>query len=403
MISRGRLLFILVSLTTVVLVVGGSLKAATARERDDGSDSLYKYLTVFMEVLQLVDRAYVDQTDPTALLAGALEGSADALDPFSLYIPSGEVDAYLDEHDQVLARSGLMVLKERGVAYAVTVAKGSPAEMAGLERGDVLASIDGQSTREHPLWQVERWLAREPGSVLEIERLRLGQREIVELTLGAYPRPAAVLEAHRGVPVLRLEAIDETTVQNVEASLATLRGEGTPLPGLEVPETLVIDLRDVAGGDPQAAYRVAGLFAEGELGVLRAREETLEVFASEQPPRFTGKVAILTNRTTQGAAEILTAVLEQRTDATLVGDRTFGHSGRQSLIPLSNGDRLRLTNAFFTGPDRTPLNEALEPDLRVRPLTFGLGPDEATKDQVLERALAVVLGEEEIGEARRAA
>ena len=85
--TRGRLIFIFASLLTVSLVISGTMWAATSsRQGDDGNDSLYKYLSVFTEVLGLVQRAYVDQTEIEILMAGAFEGTADALDPFSLYV-----------------------------------------------------------------------------------------------------------------------------------------------------------------------------------------------------------------------------------------------------------------------------------------------------------------------------
>ena len=89
--SRSRLVFICISLTTVFFVAGTTMLAAKNRQKDDGVDSLYKYLSVFTEVFSLVNRAYVDELDPKTLMAGAFEGAVDALDPFSLYIPAEAV------------------------------------------------------------------------------------------------------------------------------------------------------------------------------------------------------------------------------------------------------------------------------------------------------------------------
>ncbi|RMH18024.1 MAG: PDZ domain-containing protein [Acidobacteria bacterium] len=394
MLSRGRLAFILSSLAVLLLVVGGSLWAATSRAQDDGRDSLYKYLSVFTEVLKLIDRAYVDETDPDVLMGGALEGVTDALGPFSTYVPASRVDDFVASREVGTRHSGLLVLKERGVAYAMSVVPGSPAAEAGIERGDLIATIQGRRTRPMPVWEIQALLAGPPGTRIELHRIRMGEQADVAFTLAEFPPPGTLLEVRRGVPVLRLRAIGDATPGDVETSLETLRGEGPSFPDLSHPDKLVLDLRDLAQGDPAAAYRVAELFAGGgELGVLRDRDEVLETFTSDAEPSFSGSLVVLINRGTQGAAEVLASVLHQRLGAQLIGEPTFGHCGRPSLVPLSNGDRLEVTTAFFTGPDREPIDDGLEPDEIVRPRTFTLDEEAPDDDPVLERALEVVLGE----------
>ncbi|MEM6455381.1 MAG: S41 family peptidase, partial [Acidobacteriota bacterium] len=116
-------------------------------------------------------------------------------------------------------------------------------------------------------------------------------------------------------------------------------------------------------------------------------------------PRFAGRLVVLVDRGTQGPAEVLATVLRQRADATLVGEQTFGHAGRQTLIALSNGGRLLLTDAFYAGPDGTPLHEPLEPDERVRIFDqLQLGDDD-TVDPVLDRAIELLRDDASAGDA----
>lgn len=397
MMSRGRLIFIVLSLLTVVTVLGGSLLASTPRERDDGSDSLFKYLSVFTDVFGLVRRAYVDETDPNALMAGAFEGAAEALGPFALYIPEGQLDRYLAGRDIGDGRSGLLVLKERGMAYVVSVVEGSPGEQAGLEPGDLIAALDGQSTRTMPLWEIHTALADKAGREITLERIRLGESEDVTLTLADYPSPGIGLRAEGGVGVLQFRRFDDSTFDDVALSLETLANSDETLPDLTERDRLVIDLRGVSGGDSAAAYRVASLFATGEIGVLKNRQETLETFNGALQARWQGRLVVLANRSTQGAAEVLAAVLKQSAGAVLVGDPTFGHSGRLSLRELSSGGHLQITDAFYTGPDLQPLSSGLEPDHRVP--TWGLGESDGEEDvpeadPVLERGIEVLLEDE---------
>ncbi|MCP4658389.1 MAG: hypothetical protein GY856_23490 [bacterium] len=405
--TRSRLVFVFLSLSTVILLISGSMLAvAASRQDDDGSDSFYKYLAVFTEVLGLVQRAYVDETEPDSLITGAFEGVVDALDPFSLYVPADKVEAFEASRTVGVARSGLLVLKERGVTFAVAVEEGSPAAEAGIERGDILSRIQGKPTRRMPLFEIQAILAGPPETVIKIETLRIGRQQERELVLADYPRPGVELEEKKGVAVLRLAAFHAGTPKDIEVSLTAL-STGTPeLPGLTVKDKLLIDLRGVAGGDEGVAYWVAGLFATGELGALAARQKVVEVFQGSDEPRWQGRVAVLIDRGTQGPSEILATVLQQTIDATLVGDRSFGYAGRQSLVKLSDGGLMQITDAFYTGPDRQPINGRLEPDLRVREDFLGFEEeDQPPEDTILERGLDALLEEEaeEVAEEKLAA
>ena len=397
--SRGRLVFTCISLTVVFFVAGTTMLAAKNRQNDDGADSLYKYLSVFTDVFSLVNRAYVDELDPETLMAGAFEGTIDALDPFSLYIPAGQVESFEATLQVGRKRSGIVALKERGVAYVVAVEEGSPAAAADIKGGHILSSLQGRRTRQMPLYEIQSILAGKPGTEIVVERIEpQGQKETVSFTLAEYQPAAVELAVQRGVGILRLPGFNPDTPASVKSSLDALAAGTEALPDLTETDKLLVDLRGVAGGDTAAAYRVAGFFAAGELGALTQRDEALELFDGEAAPLWQGQIAVLVDRGTQGAAEVLTSVLKQSTDAKLIGEQSFGHSGRQQLLELSNGGRLQVTDSFYTGPDRKPLNDSLQPDLRIRP------DDEKPEiDEVLERGLKVLLGEEEIEEAAAAA
>ena len=370
--------------------------AANNRRQDDGSDSLYKYLAVFTEVYSLVNRAYVDELDPEALMAGAFEGAVDALDPFSLYVPPRQAESYQTTLEIGRRRSGIMIVKERGVAHAMAVEDGSPAAEAGIRTGHILSMLQGKRTRQMPLYEIQAILAGPPGTEIEVESIGpQGQKETLTFELAEYPRPVVELGVERGVGVLRLPGIHPEMSASVEASLKAVAAGGEALAELTEVDKLVIDLRGVASGDTATAYQIAAYFAAGELGTLKARDRTLEVFDGGEQPLWQGRLVLLVDRGTQGAAEVLATILKQSLDASLVGERSFGHSGRQRLIELSNGGRLQVTDAFYTGPDREPINTSLVPDLRVRP-----NPDEADGaiDEVLERGLKLLLDEEEVEE-----
>lgn len=394
--SRSRILFFLISAVVVLpLLAATLLRAADTSQSQPGEDSLYRYLAVFSETLGLVRQAYVDEPDVNTLMAGALDGTTDALDPFSLYVPAPEVADYLEANAVGRRYSGLTLLKERGVAYVVAVEKGSPGDTAGIKAGDIVAKINDRSTRLMPIWEMQEQLAAKPGAKISMELIRIGEPVQVAFELQPFAPPPVSLEEIEGVPVLRVPTFDDKTAVDVRK---ILEKDSKP-----VKDKLLIDLRGVSSGDPEGAYTTARLFTTGELGALTRRTEELRNFRAEDRPVWQGKLVILVDRGTLGAAEVFATVLRQKEKAELVGERTFGHAGRQGSAELSSGGRLLFTEAFYTGPDKKPLNEALKPDLLVDERSRNyLEKDTPLTELILRRGIRRLLGQEPDTEAKAA-
>lgn len=378
--NRARIVFFLGSAAVVLSLLSGSFLGA-AGEGDRGDDSLYKHVAVFTEVLSLIRQAYVDPADDQALLAGALDGVTDALDPFSLYVPASEVETYHRAREIGARHSGLTLLKEQGVAYVVAVEPGSPAAAAGIEARDLVTEIDGRNTRLVPLWEIKEALAAAPGTVVRLALLRLGEPVAVDLELAAFEPPAPTFEEREGVAVVRIPSFTPETPARVRDLLAGAAAAGHG--------SLVLDLRGVAGGEPEVAFRIAELFARGELGALTAQGERLAGFRGEAEPVWNGPLVALVTRGTLGPAELLAEVLRQAAGAELVGERSFGWSGRQQWADLAAGGRLYFTDAFYAGPDGEPLAAGLEPDVSVDRTSFDQRErslDELTLERGVERA-----------------
>jgi carboxyl-terminal processing protease len=285
----------------------------------------------------------------------------------------------------------LTVGKERGIAFVIAVDAGSPGAEAGLKEGDILAEIDGRSTRGIPLWELQSVLAQEPGTELSLEIFRRGQARELTLQLQTYQTVGPALEDYDGLAVLRLGRIEAETVEAVRELLQGLRQSGE--------DKLLIDLRGLAGGSSEGAYSIAGLFASGELGRLQSAEGAEVRFEGFQAQSWTGDTVVLVNAGTQGPAEILAAVLHQRSDAQLVGQRSFGLAGHQRLVPLSDGSGLLLTDAYYTGPDGEPISSSLVPDEVVGEVFRPASEDETEiEDRTLQRGLELLAGEDEAAE-----
>jgi carboxyl-terminal processing protease len=352
-------------------------------------DSFDKNMVLFTQVLGLVRQVYVDEPG-NGLMPGAIAGVTDALDPFSTYVPAAEVDGYLEAQKVGWRHSGAVVVAERGIAYVVAIERGGPADRAGIQQGDIVAEVNDRSTRLMPPWEIEELFAAKPGTTLDLKLVHRGEAREVSLVLWPFTSPPPSLETSGAATVLRIPTFDAATAPAVKELLADAAG---------ITELgLVVDLRGVATGDPQAAYATAALFTAGYLGGLTHRQDERQAFASDQPPVWHGRLVVLVDRGTLGAAEILATVLRQKASAELVGERTFGYAGSPGDAELSGGGRLFYTEAFYTGPDRRPLRESLLPDVVVdeRSRTL-LEQDVPMADLILDRGTRRLLGS---GEAR---
>lgn len=389
--NRGRALFLVLSLAVLVPLVSGVLWSATRTGASGDEDSLYKYLAIFSEVLGLVRSSYVDETDLAHLVVGAMDGSTEALDPFSLYLPAAAVAPHARAAEVGSALSGLIVLRSRGIAYVVSVEEGSPGERAGFEPGDVLAEVGGRSTREMAAWEIDALFTGEPGTRLACEVLRRGEAERKTLELARFEPAGPRLEQAEEFPMLRLPRLAESSATSARPLLARLAASGAA--------KLLVDLRGVAGGSVDAAYAVGALFARGPLGELRERDRALATFEGTDEPLWRGEIAVLVDGSTLGAAEVLATILRERAGAKLVGVPTFGWAGVRSPVDLEGGGRLLLTTAFYRGPEGAPIDEALAPDLLVDELSIRFGERERKlRDLILDRGIRLLRGEAESAE-----
>ncbi len=371
--SKSRLGFLVVSLACLLPFLAGAL----SRGAESGEDSLYRMLSVFSEVLSLVQRVYVDEVPAAGLVAGALDGAADALDPLATFVPPGAIEPYAAVRAIGAGRSGVLLAKDRGVAFVAAVAEDGPGAAIGLEAGEVIARVDGTATRGMPLWRLQQLFAGEPGTRLALEVLSEGQSEEVTLELTDYRLPLPHLEERPEAAVLHLTRFDELALAEVRRLLGGLGRAGR--------DRLLLDLRGVVSGPAASGYEAAGLFVGGALGHLAGREGSIESFTAAAAPVWRGRVVALVDRSTQGAAEIVAAALHGIAAVPLVGEPTFGHAGRERLVELPSGGALLLTDAFFTGPDGKPLAERLVPDVFVREGSRRFGEEDVPLAELILR------------------
>ena len=358
-------------------ILGGFLGRALAR------DSAYRYLSVFQDVVTLVMNNYLEAPEMEEVMNGAIRGMMEALDTDSVYLTPEEFQAFRDPDAQPQAGIGVEVTK-RYYIQVVAVLPGSPAATAGLLPGDQLKSIDGENTRETNVVVGDAKLRGPAGSKLELEVIRGRQPEPIKLTVDRRDVVSSPVEfelLEDGTGYIHIISFRSGTATDVKRSLEMLKGQGA--------SRIVLDVRNSFGRLAEDGAHVAELFVPGGIAARlqsRAGETTDLTLASDQVA-FDGPTAVLINRGSSGAGEIVASAFLTAKRGELIGVQTSGRSAVQKVISLGDGAGIVLSVGQYWTPDgKAMLGEGLEPTIEVsRPPDT---PEE--EDPVLDKALEVL-------------
>lgn len=311
-------------------------------------DKTYRSLTVYSEVLEHIQRDYVEDPDLQKVTSGALHGLLDSLDPDSSYLSALEYNDYKDKiQSKATGTSGLALSKRNGYIIVISVLPDSPGLQAGLHSGDYIESVAGFTTSQMSIGQARVLLTGQPGSTVKLTVIRRAkvEPEDVELTLAKVPEPRVLEERYEGdIAYLRLPALDSESVTHLRDKLSQLESKGA--------HKLILDLRDCAIGEAADGVAAAQLFvSSGTIASLKGQtvsEQTFNADASKQV--WKAPVALLISNGTAGAAEVLAAAISDNHRGETIGDRTFGTASSQRVIQLDDGSALILTIANYYTP-----------------------------------------------------
>jgi len=378
---RSRALVLVLSVPVALFfVVGGWLARTMAAQ----VPSTYEHLRIFEDVVSLISRSYVEQVDVDRVMHGAMHGLADGLDPDSAYLDKTQVAAFQRKAAPPVGDTGIELTRQYYLRVIAAI-DGSPAAQAGLQPGDYIRAIDGQSTRDTSVFEGMRLLRGAPGSTVRLTVLRgtAVDPHDVMLTRAALKAPAVTSRiAAPGAGLVRIPGFTADTASQLTREVAALRKAGAT--------RLLIDLRGTATGDLDAALPVARLFVRsGTLGFRQERDaEKVAVAASGGDSSIALPVVLMTDNGTSGAAEVFAAALHGNTRASLVGERTLGRASRQKLVPLPDGSGLLLTYQRYLMPGGAAISaRGLSPDVAVAQPTVEFGVTPPTGDPILEKAL----------------
>lgn len=339
--DRGKIAIVSFSTVLALLLVIGVLLG-----QEKGSEEPYRPLAVLSEVLARIESDYVENPNFSKVTEGALHGLLESLDPFSSYLTPEEYKAYLERRAEK-ASIGAVASKRFGFVGLVAVLPNSPAQKAGLEPGDVFESIDGRTTREMSLAEVNSRLEGPAGSTvkLAVVRERAAEPKLFELRREVVPIPdveGRLLEAHIGY--LRVAALPPGETPKIAARLQELRRNGAA--------KFILDLRNNAFGEMDEGIGTANLFLRnGLITYLEGQQYPRQSFLADPAKAVADEpLVVLVNNSTGGAAEIVAAAIQETHRGEVVGERTYGIGSVQKVIPLDDGSALLLSVAKYHTP-----------------------------------------------------
>lgn len=333
-------------------------------EQAQAKDIPVEQLRNFAEVLERVRAAYVEEIDEATLLKAALKGMLAELDPHSSYLAPEDFEELQESTQGEFGGLGIEITMDKDAIIIVTPFDDTPASKAGLEAGDQILAIDGESVKGQSLDEVAKQLRGEVNSAIKLTILPRDAKTPRTLTL---TRDIIKVKSVRqkalrpGVGYVRISQFQAKTAQDTKAAIEALKAKD-PLKGL------VLDLRNNPGGVLSGAVQVADLFLnEGLIVYTQGRhEERLNYNASEQTLLPHTPMVVLVNSGSASASEIVAGALQDHNRAILVGQRTFGKGSVQSILPLTGDSALKLTTArYYTPKGRSIQADGIHPDIVI--------------------------------------
>jgi carboxyl-terminal processing protease len=350
-------------------------------------DGAYRQMSVYAQVLKRIQSDYVTEPNITDVTTGALHGLLESLDADSSYLTPAEYKIYKDRPTTGVGQIGVTVSKRGGYLAIVDVTPGSPADHEHLQSGDVIESIGDTSTFEASLAVTRMMLEGKPGTSVTLTVVKPRKAD---------PDKVTVTRALAQVPQLSETQYENSTILYLKPgviSKARVDELGAKIKGSKA-KKILLDLRDVSGGEEEDGVRLANFFIQsGTLAQLEGQKFPKQTFAADAGKFLTqAPVVVLVNRGTYGAAELVASAIEDAKRGDVVGERTFGEGSMQKTIELPDGAALLLTVAKYEGPAGKKIqDEAVTPNVRVAAADDNDDEDSPSKgDPMLDKGLELL-------------
>jgi carboxyl-terminal processing protease len=386
--------FILIALAGVIsgALITTQLTDPLIAQETKRIKSTYENLDLFGDIFERIRSSYVEEIDEEKLIESAISGMLTSLDPHSSYMAPEDFSTMQVQTRGEFGGLGIEVTQENGFIKVVSPIDDTPADNAGIEAGDFITKVDGESTLGKTLDEAVDKMRGPVGSEIIITVVREGVDEPFDVSIirDTIEIKAVKARSEGKTVVLRVSSFTSKTYPNLKESLEK---EINAAGGLEHINGVVVDLRNNPGGLLTQAIRVSDAFLEsGEIVSTRGRgARDAERYNATPGDLTNGKpIVVLINGGSASASEIVAGALQDHHRAIIVGTKSFGKGSVQTIIPLSSdGAAMRLTTArYYTPSGRSIQSLGVSPDILVEQrIRSDEGPDEARNFQRFEADL----------------
>ncbi|GBC63199.1 S41 family peptidase [Desulfonema ishimotonii] len=354
-------------LAIVIAVVSFTIGTGFARNISASDQETYKSLQIFADVLDLIEKNYVDPVDSKDLIQKAIQGMMNGLDPHSQLLPPEAFEELQIDTKGEFGGIGIVITMQNRLLTVISPIEGTPAYKAGVKAGDIIIEVDGESTKDMMLWEAVKKMRGPKGEAVAIKVIREEEADPLAFTL---VRDIIPIESVRymtlrpGYGYVRITNFQDNTTSDLKNALKVMESGKSPLKGL------VLDLRDNPGGLLNQAIDVSDLFLEnGDIvsikGRLKKHTKVFRAHANLRKRDF--PIVVLINGGSASASEIVAGALQDHKRAVILGTTSFGKGSVQTVETLRDSYGLKFTIArYYTPSGRSIQAEGIKPDISVR-------------------------------------
>ena len=378
--------------TLVTTQVAGPLLA----QENSQKANIYQQLDLFGDIFERIRGQYVEEVDAADLIEAAIDGMLSSLDPHSSYLsPEDAADMRVQTRGE-FGGLGIEVTQEEGFVKVVSPIDDTPADEAGIEAGDFITHVDGDSVLGLSLDEAVGMMRGVVGSEIVITVVREGEDEPFDVTIirDTIKLTAVRTRVEGESVVLRVTTFNDQTYSNLEAGIEKqIEAAG----GIDLVNGFILDLRNNPGGLLGQAIRVSDAFLDkGEIVSTRGRDPengdrhnaTVGDLAQQKP------LVVLINGGSASASEIVAGALQDHRRAIVVGTKSFGKGSVQTVMPMRGSGAMKLTTArYYTPSGRSIQALGISPDIIVeQPRRVAEDDEEATDTPRRSRSEADLRG-----------
>ena len=326
---------------------------------------IYKKIDLFGEVLEKINKEYVDEFNQSESMDSAINGLLQSLDPYSSYMSPKIFDEMQTETSGEFGGLGIEVSMEAGVVKVISPIDDTPASRAGLKAGDYIVKINDVQVQGKSLSEAVDLMRGPVGSGIELTVRRRGERKaltfnIIREVIQVQSVKSEIIDENIGY--IRLTSFNDNSSDQIEKQIKKLKKNKNL-------NSFILDLRNNPGGLLSQAIKISDFFLEnGEIVSTKSRKksENRKWFAKKGDITDGKTLLVLINYGSASASEIVAGALKDHKRAIIVGENSFGKGSVQSIIPLKNRGAIRLTVAKYYLPSGKSISEVgVRPDIEV--------------------------------------